>query len=433
MRSSIRSTFLYAAGLVGVLALLSTLPARADARAPRVAAPAIGSPAGQSKASATGFANPAQAAQALAGSGVTISNAAWKGEIGIGSFSGASSLVGLDTGVVMTTGYLGTIFRASQSGETSDIHDFAFASGDAQLDALVAPYGTFDATILEFDVTTSASSITIRYVFASEEYNEFVGSEYNDVFAFFVNGVNCAKIGNQPVAVNSINGGANASQYIDNTGGARAIEFDGLTVVLTCTAAVTPNVPNHVKLAIADVSDPIYDAAVFLSAGGITAGGGNPQPGEDVLAVEFFHAGMGHYFITAIPAEINALDSGAVSGWARTGQTFKVWTSGTGMAEVCRFFTTFFAPKSSHFYTALGNECQLLKQNPVWQYEGIVFLVVLPDAGGSCPVGRKLYRLYNNGQTGAPNHRYTVSLVIRQQMIDQGFIPEDGAEWCVHD
>ena len=424
-----RHSFLVAAAFAACC--LSALPT--DARTPRVAAPATGTPAGASKASVATYASPTQAAQALAGAGVTISNASWRGEIGIGSFSTAGGLVGLDSGVVMTTGFLGTIFRANQASDTSDIHDFTAASNDAQLDAIVAPYTTFDATVLEFDVTTSASSITIRYVFASEEYNEFVGSEFNDVFAFFVNGVNCAKVGNQPVTVNTVNGQTNSSLYVDNTGGGRAIEFDGLTVVLTCTAAVTPNVPNHVKLAIADVSDPVYDAAVFLSSGGITAGGGTPQPGEDVLAVEYFHAGMGHYFITAIAGEINALDTGAVAGWARTGQTFKVWSSGTGLAQVCRFFTTYFAPKSSHFYTALTNECELVKQNPIWQYEGLVFLIVLPDAGGNCPIGRKLYRLYNSGLTGAPNHRYTVSLVIRQQMIDQGFTPEDGAEWCVHD
>ena len=59
-------------------------------------------------------------------------------------------------------------------------------------------------------------------------------------------------------------------------------------------------------------------------------------------------------------------------------------------------------------------------------------MVVMPNAG-VCPIGVKLYRLYNNAQGGAANHRYTTSLAIRQQMINQGFVPEDGAEWCVLD
>jgi hypothetical protein len=250
------------------------------------------------------------------------------------------------------------------------------------------------------------------------------------VFAFFVNGVNCARIGAEPISVNTVNAGHNAAFFVDNTAGGRAIEFDGLTVVLTCTAQVTPNVPNHVKLAIADVSDPVWDAAVFIAAGGITTGG-PPVPGAQTIAVEFVHAGFGHFFLTAQSDEINGLDQGVFAGWARTGQTFNVWTSGTGLFDVCRFFTVAFAPKSSHFYTANGAECAGLAQAGVWQYEKISFLVALPDAGGNCPVGVTLYRLYNGGQTGAPNHRYTTSLALRNQLIGQGFVPEDVNNFCV--
>jgi hypothetical protein len=417
-----------AASLIALAALLVALPAvAAPARIPKPAPLAV---EGSSKASYATIASATAAAQAIAGPGVTVTNATWRGEVGIGTFGGANALLGIDSGIVMTTGFLNTIFRPNAADDTSDIHDFTGLSNDAQLDAIVAPNTTYDATVLEFDVTTSASTINIRYVFASEEYNEFVDSPYNDVFGFFVNGVNCARIGAEPISVNTVNAGHNGSSFIDNTSGARQIEFDGLTVVLTCTAQVTPNVPNHVKLAIADVSDPVWDAAVFIAAGGITSGG-PPVPGAQTVAVEYLHAGFGHYFITAQADEIAGLDSGVFAGWARTGQTFNVWTSGTGLAEVCRFFTTYFAPKSSHFYTANGAECAQVGQNPVWQYEKISFLVALPDAGGNCPVGIKLYRLYNNGQTGAPNHRYTTSLAIRAQMIAQGFSPEDDNIWCV--
>jgi len=57
---------------------------------------------------------------------------------------------------------------------------------------------------------------------------------------------------------------------------------------------------------------------------------------------------------------------------------------------------------------------------------------VLLPFDGACPAGTQiLYRLYNNGQTGAPNHRYTVSPAIRSQMIAQGFVPEDSNNSCV--
>jgi hypothetical protein len=158
---------------------------------------------------------------------------------------------------------------------------------------------------------------------------------------------------------------------------------------------------------------------------------GPPQPGAQSTAVEFFHPAMGHYFVSADADEIAGLDSGATAGWTRTGQTFSVWTTGTGLADVCRFFTTFFAPKSSHFYTAIAVECEVLKLGEVWQYEKLAFKIALPSPDGRCLVGIPLYRLYNDGRTGAPNHRYTTSLAIRSEMISQGFVPEDANTVCV--
>lgn len=155
------------------------------------------------------------------------------------------------------------------------------------------------------------------------------------------------------------------------------------------------------------------------------------QPGGQVTAVEYFHPGFGHYFVTAQADEIAALDSGVFVGWSRTGTSFDVWTSGTGLADVCRFFTTHFAPKSSHFYTAIVSECALVKNNPIWQYEKLAFKVALPRTDGSCPVGMPLYRLYNDGTTGAPNHRYTTIPLVRDYMISQGFVPEDANTTCV--
>lgn len=150
-------------------------------------------------------------------------------------------------------------------------------------------------------------------------------------------------------------------------------------------------------------------------------------------AVEYYHAGFNHYFMTADPGEIAGIDAGAYGGvWQRTGQTFKVWTSGSGLADVCRFFQSYFAPKSSHFYTAIDYECTgLILNSYVWGYENIAFKVKLPS-GGVCPAGSlPFYRLYNNGMSGAPNHRYTTSLAIRTQMIGQGWTPEDANTLCV--
>lgn len=166
--------------------------------------------------------------------------------------------------------------------------------------------------------------------------------------------------------------------------------------------------------------------AIAASGIGVAAGGGG---GTKVQAVEYYHTGFDHYFITAIAAEIAALDSGTFPGWQRTGLSFNVYaTSGApaGAATVYRFFSTSFAPKSSHFYTANPAEHDALLHNPNWQVEGPVFAVVMPTAGGTCPAGTlPVYRLYNNGQGAAPNHRFTTDMTVRDSMLAQkAWIPE---------
>ena len=97
-----------------------------------------------------------------------------------------------------------------------------------------------------------------------------------------------------------------------------------------------------------------------------------------------------------------------------------------GSVPVCRFFSTSFAPKSSHFYTPSASECALVKTNPDWLFEAEVFNAApASTADGSCPASTlPVYRLYNNGQGAAPNHRYTTEATVRQQMLAQGWIPE---------
>jgi hypothetical protein len=149
-----------------------------------------------------------------------------------------------------------------------------------------------------------------------------------------------------------------------------------------------------------------------------------PPPTAD--AIEYHHAAFDHYFITAIADEITKLDNGTFVGWTRTGQTFKVYPNTAALlVDVCRFFSTAFAPKSSHFYTPDANECASVKANPDWQFEAVVFYMAQADANGNCAAGTQpIYRVYNNGQGAAPNHRYTTSLTIRTQMLAQGWIPE---------
>jgi hypothetical protein len=217
-----------------------------------------------------------QLAQALAGAGITITNVKVTGaQNAIGTFTGgAADGLGIDAGVIMSSGDIKTATGPNTSeGTTAALS----AAGDVQLDNLVAPLKTHDAIVIEFDAVTISNSFSIRYVFASEEYKEFVGSEFNDVFAFFVDGQNIALVpgSSQPVAVNTINHIQNSGLYHDNPANSTLFgtSFDGFTSELTAFAVVDPGTTHHIKLAIADTSDSILDSAVFLAQGGISGVG----------------------------------------------------------------------------------------------------------------------------------------------------------------
>jgi len=176
----------------------------------------------------------------------------------------------------------------------------------------------------------------------------------------------------------------------------------------------------------------IEDIAAYL---GVRFGLPPPAP-PTADAVEYYHAAFDHYFVTAIADEITKLDNGTFVGWARTGRQFKVYVAaGSGLLPVCRFFSTSFDPKSSHFYTALASECTIVKASPDWHFEGEVFFVAAPDGEGNCAAGTlPVYRLYNQGQGAAPNHRFTIDLGVRAEMLGKDWIPEGsgiGVTMCV--
>jgi len=156
-----------------------------------------------------------------------------------------------------------------------------------------------------------------------------------------------------------------------------------------------------------------------------------PASAEAVRAVEFYHQAFEHYFVTANPAEIAALDSGAVSGWWRTGQRYRVDdTLGPDLVPVCRFYTSAYAGKASHFFTASAAECEHVKTMSDWNYEGVAFYARVPDAAGNCAAGTApINRLFNNGQGGAPNHAYTADDAKLNTLVDAGWVSE-GVAYC---
>jgi hypothetical protein len=222
---------------------------------------------------------PLQLAQMLAGPGVTVSNVTFTGaNVAGGTFTGGlADGLGIATGVILSSG---NVANAAGPNANDGITTVNMTPGDADLNAIVGVgHTTFDAAVLEFDFVPTSSPVSFRYVFSSDEYNEFVG-EFNDVFAFLIDGVNVALVPSTstPVAINTVNLGSNPAFYRNNdpsdlgTPTPFGTQFDGFTTVLTATANLTPNVSHHIKLVIADTDDTLLDSAVFLEAASFQAG-----------------------------------------------------------------------------------------------------------------------------------------------------------------
>lgn len=227
----------------------------------------------------------AQLVDFLVGSGVYVSNITSYGSINArGRFSnGNTTNIGLKNGVILSTGRVQDAPGPNNVGNKSTNNGYG---SDALLATLVNQT-IYDASTLEFDFVPNSDTIKFRYVFASEEYAEYVNS-YNDVFGFFVSGPNpsggsyvndnIALIPNTsvPVSINNVNNGrwnagpcTNCQYYIINN--QNTIQYDGFTTVLTAVIRVVPCQTYHIKIAIGDAGDAKYDSGVFLEENSFTS------------------------------------------------------------------------------------------------------------------------------------------------------------------
>ena len=219
-------------------------------------------------------------ANALVGSGVSVSNVTYKGHTAAaGKFSGGTGILDFSDGIVMGSGHVSNVVGPNVSdSKTGRMYQL----GDSDLNTISGKF-THDAAVLEFDFVPDKDKVFFNYVFGSEEYNEYVGSSFNDAFGFIINGTNCAKLSDgHGVAINHINKGSHSDLYRNNdlTDGPASIntELDGLTTTLTCEATVNPSQTNHVKLVIADASDTVLDSDVFLQSGSFSTTPPSNQP-----------------------------------------------------------------------------------------------------------------------------------------------------------
>ena len=224
-------------------------------------------------------------AQAIVGTGVTLSGTPTltgiNGQSGTfvdfttGNFTNpltnVSGNITIDQGIILSSGLVANGDGNFAGGANSNLG----GAGDAQLDA-ASGFQTEDAVALTFNFVPDANQIFIQFLFASTEYPTFVNTQFNDVFAFFVNGTNVALVPGttDEVTINNINVGrpvgtnpSNQQFFTQYSQLGTPFNYGGATVLLTATANVNPNEVNTFKFAIADASDRNLDSAVFIGAG----------------------------------------------------------------------------------------------------------------------------------------------------------------------
>ena len=218
-----------------------------------------------------------QMAEEIFGDGVTVNSASYSGDnLSSGIYTGADTttpgVAPADSGVILSTGYARDFTNSDGSTNTNvrtnTSTNTTGANNDADFNALAgAP--TRDASFMEIDFTPDGDLLTIDFVLSSEEYPEFINSQYNDVVGVWVNGVEAqVSIGDGTASIGNINGGTE-NIYVDNTGDQFNTEMDGFTITLTFVAPVNPGVVNTLKIGVADTSDSSYDTNLLIAGGSV--------------------------------------------------------------------------------------------------------------------------------------------------------------------
>lgn len=214
-------------------------------------------------------------AQSIAGPGVRIANPVMNCHpSGYGEFTYTGSLLDVTEGILLTSGTINNAVGPNNAGNRTFEQN---RPGDALLNT-VTGRTTYDACRFEFDVIPGGDSLSFDFVFGSEEYNEWVGSQFNDVFGFFISGPGIAGdpgIGNdhnialvpnttQAVTINNVNAASNSNYYFYNSGGSQ-VQYDGITRQLKAVSPVEPCQTYHLKLTVADASDRKLDSGVLIA------------------------------------------------------------------------------------------------------------------------------------------------------------------------
>lgn len=251
-----------------------------------------------------------QLVSAITGSGIAVSNITGTGASasqGLFTCTGNCN-IGLASGIILTSGDANV--AAQPNTGTGQGFGYYTMVGNTQLGS-IATAAIYDVSLLQFDFIAASDSVHFNYIFASEEYNDFVNTAFNDVFGFFISGPgingfqNIALIPGTslPVSINNVNNGGpvahlvppsgpcmNCQYFINNAPGNTTTAYDALTTVLkAAVGGLTPGMTYNLIIGICDVNDGIYDSGVFIEAGSFVSAnpawvytGGNPITGNQV-------------------------------------------------------------------------------------------------------------------------------------------------------
>lgn len=212
-------------------------------------------------------------ANAIFGEGVSVVGATYTGDnrssgIYTNGDAVAPGVTPADSGVMLSTGRLSAFTNRNGDPNTSGSTTTGSngENNNADFNAL-AGTNTYDASYLDVDVIPVGDTITLQFVFSSEEYPEYAGSIYNDVVGIWVNGVEAEMaVGDGTTSVSNVNNASNQNLYVDNTGDDYNTEMDGFTVTMTVKMTVIPDQVNTIRIGIADVGDSSYDSTLLIAA-----------------------------------------------------------------------------------------------------------------------------------------------------------------------
>ncbi|MCQ8185193.1 choice-of-anchor L domain-containing protein [Parvularcula maris] len=219
---------------------------------------------------------------AILGEGITLvgTPTLTGASIQFGTFTDGTDTVGFATGIVLSTGDVSDIGDGPSSTFLGGT--LGGAGTDLIEDSNDAATLTFS---FSFDDPSAGSDIAFNYVFASEEYPEFVDSEFIDAFRLIVGEEDLALVSGDVVNINNVNIEDNSEFFVPNgevddeigeIDGPIAFVFDGFTVPLVAQTSDLGTGVFTATIVIADVGDEDFDSAVFIQGGTFDSGVDDP-------------------------------------------------------------------------------------------------------------------------------------------------------------